>query len=207
MQAVWWCRFADFLRVQWKQYRRTLGWLVFWLVVGIVTGIVTLIINDIEVDDINYRLIDGNILNATTVGVGMGSFIWQRILSLMVPILVVFGLAALSRVTAYVIFPLVFMHGYWLAVALWWVFFYYGFSAILLLIFYTVWLLLVTAILFVGLLWAFQWGSQCRTCHGRTDWGAIGRGTVIMIGVAVVLGIFEYLVFWTILGKIVYKAV
>lgn len=207
MQAVWWCRFADFLRVQWKQYRRTLGWLVLCLVVGIAVGIVTLIINDIEVDDINYRLIDGNILNAITVGVGMGSFIWQRILSLMVPILVVFGLAALSRVTGFVIFPLVFMHGYWLAVAIWWVFFYYGFTAILLLIFYTVWLLLVTAVLFVGLLWAFQWGNQCRTCHGQVHWVGIGRGAVIMIGVAVVLGFFEYLVFWTILGKIVYKAV
>ena len=205
MQALWWCRFADWLHVQWKHYKSTLCWLVVWLIAGIVFGIITLVVSDVGVDDINYRLIDGNILNATSTSVGMGSFIWQRILSLAVPVLIVFVLVWVSRVTSYVIFPVVMVHGYWLAVAVWWVFFYYSFTAILLLIFYTVWLLLVTAILFAGLLWAFQWGTHCRICKGQRNWLGILRGASIIIGVAVVLGFFEYLVFWTVLGKIVYK--
>lgn len=205
MQALWWCRLLDFLRVQWKNYKSTLCWLVFWLIAGAVLGIVTIIVSDIGVDDINYRLIDGNILNAASTGASIGSFIWQRILSLAVPVIVVFVFARMSRFTVVVIYPLVLIHGYWLAVAVWWVFFYYSFTAILLLAFYLFWLLLVTAILFAGLLWALQWGSHCRTCRGQRSWWLIIRGAGIIIGVAVVLGFFEYLVFWTVLGKIVYK--
>lgn len=211
MQAIWWGRLLDFLRVQWRKYKSTLYWLLVWLVAGIVLGIVTLIINDVEVSEINYRLIDGNILNATSINAGMGSFIWQRILSLLVPISLVLLLASVSRVTSWVVFPVVLMHGYWLAVAVWWIFFYYGLTAILLLVFYVLWLLVVTAVLLAGLLWALQTGENLRIgggsdCAQKRDWGALLRGMAIIIGIAVVLGFVEYLVFWTILGKIVYKA-
>ena len=206
MQALWWCRLCDYLRVQWKTYRTFFIWLLVFFVVGAVLGIVTIVIGNVTVDEINYELIDGNILNATSTGASIGAFIWQRILSLVIPVLVVFGMALLAKWTALIIFPLVLMHGYWCSVAIWWVFFYYSLPAILVIIFYTVWLLLVSAILFAGLVWAYQCGGQCRSCYGRWPWGAIVRGIFLMIGIAVVLGIFEYLVFWTILGKIVYKA-
>ena len=206
MWALCWCRLLDLLRIQGKRYRTTFCWLLVWLVVGAVLGIVTLVVGDVEVDGINYRLIDGNLLNATAIHPSMGSFIWQRILSLLVPILIVFICALISRVTAWIIFPLVLVHGYWLSVAIWWVFFYFSFPAILVIIFYTVWLLLVTAILLAGLIWAFRCGGECRTCHGKWQWGAILRGFVLVFGIAVVFGLFEYLIFCTILGKIVYKA-
>jgi len=205
MQALWWFRLVEQLRVQWKKYRRTLIWLAVWCVVGAVLGIVTIVIGHVDIEGINYQLIDGNILNATAIGSSIGSFIWQRILSLAIPVIVVFCLAMLSRVTALVIFPVVLMHGYWLSVAIWWVFFYYSLPAIFVIIFYTVWLLLVTAILLVGLVWAFQWGSCCRTCVGKRPWGTVIYGASVLIVVAVVLGVLEFLVFWTVLGKIVYK--
>lgn len=207
MLALAWCRLLDYLRVQGKTYRGTFCWLVVCLVVGAVLGIVTIVIGDVEVEEINYQLIDGNILNATAIGSGIGSFVWQRILSLVVPILVVLGLALLSKFTGYVFFLLILMHGYWLSVALWWVFFYYSFAAILVIVFYAVWLLLVTAVLCVGVIWAFRWGCDCRTCGGKIQWGVMFRGLAVFVAVAVVMGFFEYLVFWAILGKIVYKAV
>lgn len=207
MQALWWCRLCELLNVQWKSYRRTFLWLVIWCVVGGVLGIVTIVIGDVAVENINYQLIDGNILNATALGSSIGSFIWQRILSLVIPVLLVFGFALLSKFTAFIIFPLVLMHGYWLSVAIWWVFFYYSLPAILVIIFYTVWLLLVTAILLIGLIWALRWGCHCRTCCGKQKkWGSIIWGLCIITGIAVVLGLIEFLVFWAILGKIVYKA-
>ncbi|MCM1404624.1 MAG: hypothetical protein NC133_03970 [Prevotella sp.] len=196
----------DFLRVQGKKYRSTLVWFVVWLVGGIVFAIITLAVSGVGVDDINYHLIDGNILNAASANASIGSFIWQRILSLALPILVVFVLATLARWTTLAVYPVVLVHGYWLTIAVWWVFFYYSFTALLLLAFYIIWLLLVTALLFAGLLWAVQWGSHCRTERHR-QWGSILRGAVIIVGIAVVLGFFEYLVFWTVLGKIVYKPV
>lgn len=209
MQALWWDRLLGMCRVQWQKYKKTLVWLLVWLVAGVVLGIVTLFVTDVGVDEINYHLIDGNILNATALDSSMGSFIWQRVLSIAIPVLVVLVLAWLSRVTAYAVFPVIMVHGYWLAVAIWWTFFYYSFTAILLIVFYLVWLLVVTAVILVGMLWALQSGESLRLrgqC-GRSEknWWLILRGAVVLIGVAVVLGFFEYLVFWTVLGKIVYK--
>ena len=199
-----WCRWCDALRLQWQKYRATFFWLVFWLVVGIIMGIVSIYLSDVEVDDINYKLLDGNLLNAASGG-NLGNFIWQRICSIIFPVAIVFGLAWLSRVTALVIYPVVFIHGYWLAIAVWWVIFYYSFSAILLLAFYAVWLLLVTAVLLSALIWAMRLGRILRTCPCQFMWREFWRGWLLLIAVAVVSGICEYLVFWVILGKIVYK--
>ena len=210
MQALWWYRLLDWLRVKWQRYKATLIWLLVCLGAGVVVGIITLYVSDVSVGEINYHLIDGNILNATAVGSSMGNFIWQRILSVVLPVLLVLIMAAISRVTSWLIFPVVFMQGYWLVMAVWWMFFYYGFTALLLIIFYTLWLLVVTAVLLAGLLWALQCGENFRQsgaqhCGQGANWLAVLRGTGILIGVAIVLGFLEYLVFWTVLGKIVYK--
>lgn len=210
MQWLWWYRLLDWLRVQWRKYKTTLIWLLVFLVGGIILGIVTLYTTDVTVGDINYLLIDDNILNATAIGSTMGNFIWQRILSLLIPVLLVLIMAAITRFTAMIIFPIVLMHGYWLTIAVWWTFFYYSFTALLLIIFYTLWLLVVTAVLLAGLLWALQCGENFRqsgqqNCNQGRNWATVFRGFAILIGVAVVLGFLEYLVFWTILGKIVYK--
>lgn len=207
MQALWWDRLLGICRVQWQKYKATLVWLVVWLVAGIVLGIVTVFVTDVSVSEINYHLIDGNILNATTIGSSMGGFIWQRVLSIAIPVLVVLILAWISRVTAYGVFPVIMMHGYWLAIAVWWTFFYYSFTALLLIIFYILWLLVVTVVILAGLLWALQCGENLRDkrCTRGQAWWYFLRGAVILISIAVVLGFFEYLVFWTVLGKIVYK--
>jgi len=210
MKVLWWYRLLDFLRVQWRKYKVTLWWLLAFLIGGIIFGIITLYTTDVTVDEINYHLIDGNLLNATTIGSSMGNFIWQRVLSLLFPILLVLIMASISRVTAGIVFPVVFMHGYWLTMAVWWTFFYYSFTALLLIIFYTLWLLVVTVVLLAGLLWALQCGENFRNsrgqnCHQGQNWSMVFRGAALLIGIAVVLGFLEYLVFWTILGKIVYK--
>lgn len=208
MQA-WWERLLGFLRVQWQKYKVTLIWLVVWLVAGMIFGIVTLFVTNVGVDEINYHLIDGNILNATALGSSIGSFIWQRILSIIIPVLVVLILASCGRVIAYAVFPVIAVHGYWLAVAVWWTFFYYNFTALLLIIFYIIWLLVVTVVILAGLLWALQWGANFRCRRKQNgqggDWWMLIRGIGVLVAVAAVLGIFEYLVFWTVLGKIVYK--
>ncbi len=210
MPILLWSKLLDFLRVQWRRYKTTFCWLLVWLCAGIIIGIITLIISNIAVDDINYRLIDGNILNATAINSSLGSFIWQRILSLAMPILVVLIFACLSRFTALVVFPVIFMHGYWCAVAVWWIFFYYSLPAILVLIFYVLWLAVVTAVLMAGLLWALQCSESFRNsdkiCQPNYRWRNLFRGIAVISVVAVILGFVEYLVFWTVLGKIVYKA-
>lgn len=211
MQTVWWYCFFDFLRVHWRKYQKTFRWLLVWLIAGIALGIVTVFVTDVGVDDINYHLIDGNILNATAINSSIGNFIWQRVLSIAAPIVIVLVFASLSRITSFAVFPVTMIHGYWLAVAIWWTFFYYSFTAILLLIFYIVWLIIVTVVILAGLLWALECGANLRSnnqssqCGKQHYIGVLLRGAITFIGIAVVLGFFEYLVFWTVLGKIVYK--
>ncbi len=210
MQVLLWYKLLNFLRVQWQKYKATLCWLLVWLVAGIILGVVTLIVTGIGVDEINYSLIDGNILNATTIGSSLGNFIWQRVLSITIPIIVVLGFACLSRITAFAVFPIIMIHGYWFAVAVWWTFFYYNFTALLLLIFYVLWLILVTVVILAGMLWALQcsenFRNSSRQCGRQQHWQMLLRGIIILIVLAVILGFCEYLVFWTVLGKIVYKA-
>ncbi len=208
MQVLGCNRLLGYLQVQWQKYKATLCWLVVCLVLGIVLGIVTIFVTDVNVTEINYQLIDGNILNATAIGSSMGGFIWQRVLSILVPVILVLILASIAQITAYVVFPIVIMHGYWLAIAVWWTFFYYSFTALLLIVFYCIWLLVVTAVILVGMIWALQCGASLReskSCGKSNYWWLILRGILVLTLVAVILGFFEYLVFWTVLGKIVYK--
>ncbi len=208
MQTGWWDRLLGLLRIQWRKYRAIAIGLIICLVAGMILGVVTLFVTDVGVEEINTNLIDGNILNATAINSSIGGFIWQRVLAIMVPVLLVLIFACLSKPTSLVVFPIIMMHGYWLAVAVWWIFFYYNFTALLLLCFYVVWLLVVTVVILAGLLWALQCGENFRNnqqCGQGRNWLLMLRGIGWLVAVAVVLGFIEYLVFWTVLGKIVYK--
>lgn len=204
-----WLWLCSGLRVKYEVYKKTLWWLVFWIVVGIALAIVSLVVGGIGTDDINHHLIDGNILNMADANASVGGFIGQRISSLLLPPLVLFVLALLSRFTALALFPLVMMHGYWLCLTIWWAFMFYSFNAILLMAFYLVWLLLVTAVLLVALIWVYDLARTIRERHFccRGLWWHMLRGVVLLILVAVGLGLLEYLVFWAFLGRIVYKPV
>lgn len=204
-----WLWLTSGLRLKYQVYRRTLWWLVVWLVVGIVLAIISLAVGGVGVDDINYHLIDGNILQMADPNAGIGGFIWQRILALCLPPLVLLVLALISRFTALAIFPLVLMHGYWLCLSVWWTFMYYSFNAIFLLTFYLIWLTLVTVVLFVALIGVYAWARTVREQHFRCRgwWWTLLRGAVLLTAVAVIMGIFEYLVFWTMLGRIVYRPI
>lgn len=202
-----WLWLCSGLRLKYQIYQRTLWWLIFWLAVGMVLAIVSLAVGGIGTGDINYHLIDGNILNMANPDAGIGGFIWQRMVTLFVPVLLLWGLALLSRFTAFAIFPLVLMHGYWLCLSVWWTFMYYSFNAIFLLLFYLVWLVLVTAVLLVALIWVYAWARTVREqryrCRGL--WWPLLRGTLLLLVVTLIMGCFEYLVFWAVLGRIVYK--
>lgn len=204
-----WLWLCSGLRVKYEVYKKTLWWLVFWVAVGVALAIVSLAVGGIGTDDINHHLIDGNILNMANPDAGAGGFIGQRLLSLFLPTLVLFVLALISRFTALALFPLVIMHGYWLCLSVWWTFMFYAFNAIFLMAFYLVWLVLVTAVLLVALIWAYDLARTLRErrCSWRGAMGNIFRGLVVLVAVAVVMGLIEYLVFWAILGRIVYKPV
>ena len=195
------------LRVKYQEYRKTWWWLVVCLIAGIGLAVVSLLIANPGVDDINTSLLDGNVLNMASVDASIGNFMWQRVLSILLPVLVVLVAAALSAWTAWLLFPLVLMHGYWVCFTLWWTFMYFNISAILLLVFYVVWLVVVTLVLCVGVIWASTCGAALRVCHGRNKrgWLAVLKGLTILVVTAVVLGVVEYLIFYLILGRIVYK--
>lgn len=202
-----WGWFTSGLRVKYREYRRTWWWLVVCLVAGVGLAVVSLLIANPDVDDINTSLLDGNVLNMASIDASIGGFIWQRVLSVLLPVVVVLVAAALSAWMAWLLFPLVLMHGYWVCFTLWWTFMYYSISAILLLVFYVVWLVVVTLVLGVGVIWASQVGAGLRVCRGRgkAGWLAVVQGLAVLVLTLVVLGVVEYLIFYLILGRIVYK--
>ena len=197
----------DTLRVKWAVYQRTAWWLLFWLVVGVVFGVISIAVGDIGAGDINTKLIDGNILNMAGVAPGVGTFLWQRGLTILVPVLLLFGCALLGRVATLAVWPFVVLHGYWLCLSLWWTWCYYTVNAVFLLAFYGLWLIVVTAVLFAGILWALNLAAQIRETHWRCagGWGRLWSGLALLTAVSIVLGLLEYLVFAWFLGRIVYK--
>lgn len=198
---------TDTLRVQARTHKKILLWLTFCLVVGIAAGITAIVISGIGADDINYHLVDANIRNMASISANFGGFIWQRLLTLLWPVVLLFVLALLWRGFTVLIFPIIVMQGYWLCVSVWWTICYYTVNAVFLLAFYLIWLLLVSAILMVATLWAIKMAQNIRQCnyHMRGHWRPLWRGLVVICAVGVVLGTLEFLVFTCFLGRIVYK--
>lgn len=202
-----WFWLLNTLRVKWAVYRKTALWLLFWLVVGVVWGIITIAMGDIGADDINTKLIDRNLLNMAGVAPGVGTFLWQRVQSIVVPVLLLFGCALLGRAGSLAVWPFMVLHGYWLCLSFWWTWRYYHVNAVFLLAFYGFWLIMVTAVLGAGILWALNLAAQLRDSrwHGAGGWGRFWSGVAWLTVVSVVMGAIEYLVFAWFLGRIVYK--
>lgn len=202
-----WFWLLDTLRIKFAIYKRTCLWLLLWLVLGIVLAIISIAVGGIGTGDINTRLIDGNILNMAAVSPNIGGFIWQRLLTIVLPVLLVATAALISKWTALIIFPFILMHGYWLCISFWWTWCYYSVNAIFLLVFYGFWLLMVTAVMIAGTLWALHLAAQIREANWqcRGYWWPVLRGLVIITAVSLALGILEYLVCICFLGRIVYK--
>lgn len=209
MFGRWWQWLLTTLKVQYRVYRRWWWWLVATLIVGVIVAIVSIALGGITVDEINTALIDGNILNMATPDANIGGFIWQRVLVVVVPVAVLFAGGLVVSWGVVLIFPLVFFQGYWLCLSLWWVWLYYSYPGILLLVFYALWLVLVGLLLIAALLWVNQITKNLRACRcqGWPAWGQTLHGLLTIVLVAVVFGLIEYLVFWTMLGRFVYKGV
>lgn len=209
MLSRWWQWLLTTLKVQYRVYRRWWWWLVATLVVGIIIAIVSIALGGVGVDEINTSLIDGNIINMATPNASIGGFIWQRVVVVVVPVTVLFVGGLLGSWGAVLIFPLVFFQGYWLCLSLWWVWLYFRYPGILLLVFYALWLVVVGLLLIAALLWVNQTTKKLRACCGQgwSAWGQTLHDLLLIILVAVIFGLVEYLIFWTMLGRFVYKGV
>lgn len=201
-----WLWLLDLLRVNFLAYRRVIIWFWVFLLTGIVIAVITIAQLDILVEDINSGFIDINIINATGVGKGVGSFIWGRIVVVFMPLTLMFGFCVLSSVTALIVFPFMALQGYWVVMSCWWVMQEYMLSSIMLLLFYSVWSILVLQVLLAALIWVMKLSAAIRRLGWRAGcrWRDIWFGVGVIVGAEIALALVEYLVYWVFLARIIY---
>lgn len=201
-----WLWLLDLLKVNFALHKKIILWLWFFIMVGLIIAIITIPRQEVIADDINSKFIDRNIINATGVSSSFGSFIWGRLLMLFLPLLLLFLFCVLSNFTALIVFPFMALQGYWLVMSCWWVMQEYAFGAVLLLLFYTVWSILVLQVLIASVVWMMKLSASVRRLGWRCGLSRreliVGIG--IVVGVQVVLAFVEYLVYWVFLARIIY---
>ena len=202
-----WHSLCDALKINFGIYKKMLFWFAVCLILGIILGIITAADENVTIEEINKRLIDQNILHSAAVDTRLGSFVWERILSIFVPLLLLFALALLSDFTALCTFAYMVLHGYWLALSVWWTIEFYAMGSIFILAFYIVWLLIVTAVLIAGCIWVMKLAGPIRCLGFRAGCKTkeIITGVLVLLGIALALAILEHLVYWVFLGKLVFK--
>jgi hypothetical protein len=201
-----WLWLSDTLKISFKQHKKIILWFCVCILAGVLIGIITLFTNDITVEDINKNFIDQNILTSTSTNAGVGSFIWQRLISAILPLILIFVLSVISGWTAMIVFPFMFMQGYWAVVSVWWVAQEYAMTAAALLCFYAIWMIVVLTVLSAVVIWVMKIASVIRRVGFRAgfNYREILTGMFILLWVEVISALFEYLVYFVFLGRIVY---
>jgi hypothetical protein len=196
------------LKVNFKLHKKLVFWFIFCVVLGVIAGIITVATNDITLDDINNSFIDQNIVNSARANTSVASFIWYRVLSAFVPLLLLFVLSVISNWTALAVFPFMVLQGYWTTISVWWAVQKYALGSVFLLGFYIIWMFVVMAVLVAGIIWVMKICTGIRRVGFRAGMNIrellIGIG--ILLGVEIFLALFEYLVYWVFLGRIVYPS-
>ena len=201
-----WLWLLDLLKVNFLLHRRIIFWFWAFVMAGMVVAIIAIPRQNIVVDDINANFIDRNITNAIGVNSGFGSFVWGRLLTVFLPLLLLFGFSVLSSFTALIVFPFMALQGYWLVISCWWLMQAYALSSVLLLLFYGVWLILVLQVMLAAVVWMMKSAAVIRRLGWRVGFCTreIVFGIGIIVGVEIALAFVEYLVYWVFLARIIY---
>jgi hypothetical protein len=201
-----WLWLLDLLKVNFALHKKIILW--FWLLVavGIVIGIIAIPQQGIVTSDINSNFIDQNINHSVAVNSSIGSFIWGRLITIFLPLLLLFLFCIMSNVTALIVFPFMALQGYWLVMTVWWTMNKYALGSIMLLGFYAVWLVLVLQVLIAAVVWVMKMAAAIRRLGFRCgfSWHELSVGIGVIVGIEISLAAVEYLVYWVFLARIIY---
>jgi hypothetical protein len=201
-----WLYLLDTLKVNFSLHKKIIIWFWIFILAGIAVAIISIPRQEITVDDISIRLIDKNIVNSSAVDSTLTGFIWGRLLSVFLPLALLFLFCILSNATALVVFPFMALQGYWLVMTVWWTMNQYALSSVLLLAFYAVWLVLMLQVLIAYVIWVMKLSASVRRVGFRCGFNMreFLVGTGVIVGVEVLSAVIEYLVYFVFLARIIY---
>jgi hypothetical protein len=201
-----WLSLLDLLKINFSLHKKVIIWFWILVLVGMTVAIVAIPRQAITVNDISTGLIDQNLINASAVNSSLFGFIWGRIMSVLLPLAVRFLFCILSKVSSFIVFPYIALQGYWLVMTVWWTLNKFALGSVVLLGFYAVWLVLLLQVLIACVIWVMKISSSIRRVGFRCGFNfrEFSAGLGVIIGVEVLLAIFEYLVYFIFLARIIY---
>jgi hypothetical protein len=206
MVVRFWLFLLDTLKVNFLQHKKIIIWFWIFILIGITVAFIAIPRQEIIADDISINLIDKNVINSSEAGSTLFGFIWGRLLSVLLPLAVLFLFCILSSVTALIVFPFMTLQGYWLVMTVWWIMNEYALSSVLLLAFYTVWLVLMLQVLIACVIWIMKLSAAVRRFGFRCGFNTreFFSGLAVITGAEVLFAVIEYLVYFVFLARIIY---
>jgi hypothetical protein len=101
------------------------------------------------------------------------------------------------------------LQGYWTAISIWWTVQKYALGGVFILLFYLIWMFVVMAVLVVSIIWIMKLCANIRRVGFRAGFNLreVLIGMSVLFGVEIGLAVFEYLIYWVFLGRLVYPSV
>lgn len=197
---------TDLLKINYRLHKRIIWSFAFCIALGITWGVITLSTREIGTDQIGSNFVDQNIINSASIDSTIGEYIVQRLITLFLPLALLFIMCVISKVTAWIVFPFMVLQGYWFVMTIWWTLQNYALGAFFLLAFYAVWLLLMLTVTVIAVIWLMNICRHIRKLGFRCgyNWKEFWFGMLILFGLQLFFAILEYMVYWVFLSRIVY---
>ena len=176
------------------------------LAIGIVVGIFAIFHPLMDYQRISQSLLDQNIINHASPNRGIFGFVFARLLEVALGVILVI-LFNMTKWTFLLTFPYLALRGFWMVINLFWIADRFGFlHGLPLLIVYTV-ILLAVCVLFLCLcVFLLKRGQHIRKFgfRGGFRWREIKNTAITMLIITLAIGAIEWLLYFTILGRLVY---
>ena len=172
--------------------------------------IVGIVIGSIAVSDpllnhwrVSQNLIDRNIHSATSPERALLGFVFSRAFDIFLAGLLMFFMS-LTIFTKWLVFPYLAMQGYWVVVNIFWIFARFGVSGTILAIIYVIVFIILLKILIALAVFVLRFGRDCRLYGFRSRVPGTWRTAVWFLVTAAFLGLFEGLMYFLILSRMVF---
>jgi hypothetical protein len=197
---------TDSLKINYKLHKSIIWRFVLCILLGVILGIFTIYTRNVGVYEISSNFVDQNIINSAKVNSTIGEYMAQRVISLFLPLALLFVMSIISAFTAGVVFPYMVLQGYWFVITIWWTIQRYVLGSVALLSFYAVWLLLMMTVTVIAVIWLMPICTHIRKLGFRCGFNQkeTWRGILILLAVQLIFAVIEYLVYWVFLARIVY---
>jgi len=192
--------------VGWRLNRRLLIWFAVFVLIGAILGFVMVFNSKVSADKMSNSLIDGNILRVVRPTTTIGGLILGRLLGFTVFFGIIF-IMCLHRWTVFFVFLIAGYRGFSTVVNLYWSLAKFSIvSGIALFLVYLILFLILLVIFLSAIVFCLRATAEVRRggWRGGICWKNFSKGCVVLLCVIVGFALFEWVLYWLILSKIMF---